>query len=159
QVADDHVVRVDADGGPADADAVPGRGLAGDGDVRGADADAVLQVDGAGHAEHDDPRADGVARLPEGAGAGVRQARHDVDLAAAAAEAVHAAAPGPGEGWDVRLRQVRRLRGPGDVRLALLRPAGELGLGLLPRLVLGFLVGGAALVLGALDVLRHLRVL
>ena len=102
---------------------------------------------------------DGVARLAERAGAGVVEAGDDVHLPAAAAEAVHAAAPRPGERRDRRLRQVRRLRRAGDVRLALLRPRLEFGLRLRPRLVLGLLVGGAPLVLGLLHLLRHLRVL
>src|SRR5262249_51943847 len=95
-----HVVGVHLEGGPADADAVAGGRLAGDRDVRGANADAVLQVDDAGHVEHDDAGADGVAGLAERSGPAVRQAGHHAHLAAAAAEAVHAGAPRPGERGD-----------------------------------------------------------
>src|SRR5262245_27139242 len=67
QVANDDVMRVDADSGAANADAVAGRRLTGDGDVGGADTNTILEMNDAGDIEDDDARANGIARFPQGA--------------------------------------------------------------------------------------------
>ena len=134
-VADDDVVRFEFDRVAGDADAVARGGAAGDGDVRRADADAVLELDDAGDIEDDDARSAGFERFAEAARAAVVEIGDDEHLAAAPAEAVHAAALRAGEGGNRRLRQILGLRGPRDVRLALRGPSFDRRLGLLPDFI------------------------
>src|SRR5262249_62168440 len=102
-VADDDVVRVDLRRRPADADAVAGGRLAGDGDEWLVDLERRLKRDQSGDAEDDRPRPGGVDGGPQAAGAVVLQRRDLEHLPAAAAGRVHAPALRPRTGRNRRL--------------------------------------------------------
>ena len=115
-------MRVQLHGVARDTYAVPRRGVAGDGDIRRANADGSLDADYTRNIEDDDARSALFARLTETAGARIIEIGHHQDLATVPAKRIHAAAPRAGKGGDLRLRKVPRFGCAGNVRFAFLRP-------------------------------------
>ena len=160
-VADDHVVRLQLNRVAGEAHAVTGRGVAGDGEVRRANAEVIFQPDDARDVEDDDARAAGFTGFAKTSRPAVVEVRDDKNFSTAPAERIHATAPRAGKRGDFRLRQFFRLAGARQIRLALRRPffdgwhgAGErfvrpfVGFGFAERGFVGD-VGGHARILGA----------